>query len=160
MKFNLKVNLKAREGVADKKSVGKGAPAAGGKAKSPTGKKSPAKAAAPKKQNTGPLPDIEKTSQLKKKEDIEDEEKYADDEPKDGPNHYIILSGFYSPSFFNFIDEYGIPIDCLMKFKTSNPDLIGKFMAEIEERERLETNLKANLKINSKKFSLFSKYKI
>jgi len=28
--------------------------------------------------------------------------------------------------------------------------LIGKFMAEIEERERLETNLKANLKINSK----------
>ena len=139
--------MKAREGGTEKKSSTKGA-AAGGKAKSPTGKKSPSKAA-PKKQNTGPLPDIEKSSQLKKKEDIEDEEKYADDEPKDGPNHYIILSGFYSPTLFNFIDEYHIPIDCLMKFKAGNTELISKFMAEIEERERLETNLKANLKISS-----------
>ena len=102
------------------------------------------------------MPDIEKTSQLKKKEDIEDEEKFADDEPRDGPNHYIILSGFYSPTLFNFIDEYGIAIDCLMKFKTGNPELIGKFMAEIEERERLETNLKANLKINSMFFNSYS----
>ena len=104
------------------------------------------------------MPDIEKSSQLKKKEDIEDEEKFCDDEPKDGPNHYIILSGFYSATFFNFIDEFQIPIDCLMKFKTGNSELINKFMAEIEERERLETNLKANLKISSKKNSVFIKF--
>lgn len=45
------------------------------KDKSPTGKKSPTKGAA-KKANQGPLPEIEKQSQLKRKEDIEDEEKY------------------------------------------------------------------------------------
>lgn len=43
------------------------------KDKSPTGKKSPIKV---KKANQGPLPDIEKQSQLKRKEEIDDEEKY------------------------------------------------------------------------------------
>lgn len=71
-----------------------------------------------------------------------------DDEPRDGPHHYIIFSGFFSPTFFNFVDEYQIPVDCLMKFKTPNHDLIIKFMDEIEDREKLETNLKVNLKIN------------
>lgn len=43
------------------------------KEKSPTGKKSPTKQ---KKANQGPLPEIEKQSQLKRKEEIDDEEKY------------------------------------------------------------------------------------
>lgn len=73
-----------------------------------------------------------------------------DDEPKDGANHYIILSGFYSPNLFNLIDEVGIPIDCLIRFKTLNYELVKKFVSEVEERERLESNLKVNLKINSK----------
>lgn len=119
------------------------------KDKSPSGKKSPTKA---KKPAAGPLPEIEKQSQLKRKEDIEEEEKFLDDEPKDGPHHYIILSGFYSTGLFNFIDEFSIPIDCLIKFKSVHSDLINKFMFEIEDREKLETNLKANLKINSKYF--------
>lgn len=117
------------------------------KDKSPTGKKSPAKAK--KTGKDGAMPEIEKQSQLKRKEEIEDEERYIDDEPKDGANHYIILSGFYSPNLLNFIDEFSIPIDCLIKFKSMNYDLLKTFAAEIEEKERLETNLKANLKINS-----------
>ena len=114
------------------------------KDKSP-GRKSPSKT---KKGNTGPLPEIEKQSQLKKKEEIEEEEKYIDDEPKDGPNHYIILSGFYSHNIFTQLDDFMIPIDCLIKFKVANKSLIENFMLEIEERERLETNLKTNLKLN------------
>lgn len=114
------------------------------KDKSP-GRKSPSKA---KKGNAGPLPEIEKQSQLKKKEEIEEEEKYIDDEPKDGPNHYIILSGFYSTNFLNQLDDFMIPIDCLIKFKAANKNIIENFMVEIEERERLETNLKANLKLS------------
>lgn len=97
------------------------------------------------------MPEIDKQTQLKKKEDIEEEEKYTDDEPKDGPNHYIILSGFYSSTFFNFIDEFNIPVDCIIRFKAPNHDIINKFMLEIEDREKLETNLKANLKLNCKK---------
>jgi len=47
---------------------------AGKKDKSPTGRKSPAKAG--KKGNNAPLPEIDKQSQLKRKEEIEDEENY------------------------------------------------------------------------------------
>ena len=97
------------------------------------------------------MPDIEKQTQLKKKEELEEEEKFIDDEPTDGPSHYIILTGIYSPTFFNHIDEYNIPIDCLIKFKTSSEEVLKKFLNEIDEKERLETNLKANLKLNRKK---------
>ncbi len=73
----------------------------------------------------------------------------VDDEPKDGPDHYIILSGFYSPGLFNYIDEFCLPADCIIKFKSPNVDLIMQFLAEIENREKLETNLKTSLKISS-----------
>ena len=100
------------------------------------------------------MSDIEKQSQLKRKEDIEEEEKYFDDEPKDGPQHYIILSGFYSASLLNYLDEYLLPIDCIIKFKSPNPDRILKFMTEIQEREKTESNIKANLRINGIDFSI------
>lgn len=122
----------------------------GGKAKSPTGKKSPVKAKKP-----SGATDFTKQTNLKKKEE-EDDEKFMDDEPKDGPDHYIILSGFYSPFLFNYIDEFVLPVDCVIKFKSPNVDLIMQFMAEIENREKLETNLKTNLKISSKYDLFFS----
>ncbi len=120
-------------------------PSKGKKDKSPSGKKSPPKN---KKPAGGPLPDLEKQSQLKKKEELEEEEKFIDDEPTDGPSHFIIISGIYSTAFFNHIDEFSIPIDCLIKFRTQSETLLKKFLSEIDERERLETNLKANLKLN------------
>ena len=73
-----------------------------------------------------------------------------DDEPEDGPDHFIILSGFYSPALFNYLEEFQIPIDCIIKFKSPNTDVIASFLAEIESREKVETNLKTNLKISSK----------
>lgn len=116
------------------------------KDKSPSGKKSPTK---PKKTNAGAqLSDIEKQTQLKRKEDIEEEEKYFDDEPKDGPNHYIILSGFYSATLLNHLDDFQLPIDCIIKFKSPSSQRIFNFMTEIQEREKTETNLKANLRIS------------
>jgi hypothetical protein len=117
------------------------------KDKSPSGKKSPSKST--KKTNAGTqLADIDKQSQLKRKEDIEEEEKYFDDEPKDGPNHYVILSGFYSAMILNHLDEFQLPIDCIIKFKSPNTERIVSFLTEIQEREKTETNLKANLRIN------------
>ena len=77
---------------------------------------------------------------------------YTDDEPFDGPSHYIIISGIYSPTFFKYLDEFNLPIDCLIKFRAPSEcdELLKQFLAEIDERERLETNLKANLKLNRK----------
>ncbi len=142
----LKAVEKEKEAARISRSLTKNAPQKIKKDKSPTGKKSPAKQ--PKK-TAGPLPEIDKQSQLKRKEDIEDEEKHIDDEPRDGPNHYVILSGFYSPQLLENIDDFSIQVDCLMKFKSNSLDMIKKFINEIEEREGLETNLKANLKLSS-----------
>lgn len=62
----------------------------------------------------------------------------------------MILSGFHSANLLNFLDEVKVPIDCLIQFKSFNYDLAKSFGAEMEERERLENNLRANLKTNSK----------
>lgn len=79
---------------------------------------------------------------------------HLDDEPKDGPHHYIICSGFYSPNLFNYFDEFKIAPDGLMKFKSLNYELVRNFIGEIEDREKLETNMKINLKISSKSLLL------
>ena len=118
------------------------------KDKSPSGKKSPSKSTVKKTLGGTQLAEIDKQSQLKRKEDIEEEEKYFDDEPKDGPNHYVILSGFYSAMILNQLDEFQLPIDCIIKFKSPSTERIHSFLTEIQEREKTETNLKANLRIN------------
>ncbi len=74
--------------------------------------------------------------------------KKKDDEPLDGPSHYMIISGIYSPKFFQYLDEFNLPIDCLIKFKSPSEDALRRFLGEIDDRERQETNLKANLKLN------------
>ena len=130
--------------MASKKTSSRASAKGGKKEKSPSGKKSPPK----NKKAGGPMPDIEKTTVLKKKEELDEEEKFIDDEPIDGPSHYIIISGIYSTKFFNHVDEFGIPIDCLIKFKAQSDDTLRSFLGEIDEREKLETNLKANLKLS------------
>ena len=73
-----------------------------------------------------------------------------DDEPKDGPDYYFIISGFNNPAVFTHCEELNLNIDCILKFKSKNYERIKEFYKEIDDRERLETNLKANLKINGK----------
>jgi hypothetical protein len=157
--FFLKLNSNQKQNRGGEKKQAAAGKQAVKKDKSPTGKKSPAKGKKTGAAAGGPLPDIDKQSQLKRKEDIEDEEKYLDDEPRDGPHHYIILSGFYSANLLNYIDEFNLPLDCLVRFRSANSELIKKFITEIDEREKLETNLKTNLKINGTHFNRLMNHK-
>jgi hypothetical protein len=38
-----------------------------------------------------------------------------DDEPDDGPQHYVILTGLYHPHLASYIAETGIEQDCLIR---------------------------------------------
>ena len=39
----------------------------------------------------------------------------ADDEPADGPQHYVVITGFYEPYLLTYLDEIGIAVDCIIQ---------------------------------------------
>ena len=39
----------------------------------------------------------------------------VDDEPADGPQHYVIITGFYEPFLLMYLDEIGIAVDCIIQ---------------------------------------------
>lgn len=123
--------------------------AVGGKAdksKSPSGKKSPKP---PKKQSPAAQASIdthiEKSTGVKTREQINDETKYIDDEPKDGPNQYIFLSGFYTIGLLVGLDEIGIRIDTLTNVSCDHLNQTKHLFDEMIQRERQEQTLKADV---------------
>ena len=45
----------------------------------------------------------------------------ADDEPADGPQHYVVISGFYQPHLLTYLDEVGIAVDCIIQVESTIP---------------------------------------
>jgi hypothetical protein len=70
---------------------------------------------------------------------------YLDDEPVDGPNQYIYLSGFYSIGLLNALDENGIRIDTVSKISCDNINETKQLFDEMMHRERQEQTLKADV---------------
>ena len=68
-----------------------------------------------------------------------------DDEPKDGPNQYIYLSGFYSVGLLTALDEVGIRIDTITKISCDSLNETKKLFDEMMQRERQEQTLKADV---------------
>jgi len=44
----------------------------------------------------------------------------TDDEPADGPQHYVVITGFYEPHLLTYLDELGIAIDCIIGLQTDS----------------------------------------
>ncbi|XP_059211469.1 sperm-associated antigen 17 isoform X3 [Centropristis striata] len=59
------------------------------------------------------LPSKEKTK-LKRRDDVEPP-KFLDDEPQDGPQHYILLLGFYQPHLIGALDAIGVHVANVIK---------------------------------------------
>lgn len=59
-------------------------------------------------------PVLEKKTKLKRRDDIEPPN-YIDDEPDDGPQHYILLLGFYQPHLLGALDSIGIQVANVIK---------------------------------------------
>lgn len=45
----------------------------------------------------------------------------ADDEPKDGPQHYILLLGFYQPLLIGELDAIGVNVSSVIKLCSEQP---------------------------------------
>lgn len=70
---------------------------------------------------------------------------YLDDEPTDGPNQYIFLSGFYSIALLNGLDDVGILIDTITNVSCDSLNETKRLFDEMIQRERQEQTLKADV---------------
>ena len=43
---------------------------------------------------------------------------FSDDEPDNGPQHYIIMTGFHDPHLIGFLNELGLNVDCIIKLES------------------------------------------
>ncbi len=70
---------------------------------------------------------------------------YLDDEPNDGANQYIYLSGFYSIGLLNALDDVGIRIDTITNVSCDSLNETKRLFDEMIRRERQEQTLKADV---------------
>ncbi|CAF0822833.1 unnamed protein product [Adineta ricciae] len=114
----------------------------GGKKSPKVDKKKQAAVAAPP-----PVSDthIEKPPGVKTRDQITDETKYVDDEPNDGPNQYIYLSGFYSIGLLHALDDVSIRIDTITNVSSDNLDETNNLFEEMIRRDRQEQTLKSDV---------------
>ncbi|XP_041842655.1 sperm-associated antigen 17 isoform X2 [Melanotaenia boesemani] len=58
---------------------------------------------------SAPVPSTEKKTKLKRRDDI-DPPTFIDDEPECGPQHYVLLVGFYQPNLIAFLDAISVHV--------------------------------------------------
>ncbi|XP_071955355.1 sperm-associated antigen 17-like [Antedon mediterranea] len=104
----------------------KGGKEKGSRSKSPTkgkGKKSPE------------VPSPKKDSKLKKRGEDNDENKYIDDEPDDGPQHYVIIEGFTQVALLPLLSDLQINVDSIIKITSQNYESYEKLKKQLEDEE-------------------------
>ncbi|XP_050932117.1 sperm-associated antigen 17 isoform X1 [Lates calcarifer] len=85
------------------------------KAVPPSAKDKGGAKASDKKGKSPPSPvGPEKKTKLKRRDDVEPP-KFIDDEPDDGPQHYILVLGFYQPHLIGVLDAIGVHIANVIK---------------------------------------------
>ncbi|XP_069722802.1 sperm-associated antigen 17 [Phaenicophaeus curvirostris] len=99
----------------------------GGKAKSPSKKnlssaKKAEKERKGKKTEVGPLAPatVKKDTQLKRRGEVEEKDKYIDDEPDDGAHHYFIILNFHNLQLLPVMSELGIKISSIIRISSEN----------------------------------------
>ncbi|XP_038079367.1 sperm-associated antigen 17-like isoform X2 [Patiria miniata] len=95
--------------------------------------KSPAKG---KGKNKSPeIPSPKKESKLKKRGEEEDDNKYIDDEPDDGPQHYVIIEGFDLAPLLALLSDLGVNVDSIIKVGSEDYQRFERRKAQEEEEE-------------------------
>ncbi|XP_071495561.1 sperm-associated antigen 17-like [Diadema antillarum] len=125
-------DLKRRE---DEKKAADGSAKDGKKGKETGGgkrarSKSPAKG---KGKKSPEVPSPKKESKLKKRGEEDDDNKYIDDEPDDGPQHYVIIEGFDQAPLLSLLVDLGIHINCIIRLQAEDYSLFEKRRREEEE---------------------------
>ncbi|CAH1225250.1 SPAG17 [Branchiostoma lanceolatum] len=79
--------------------------------------KSPAKG---KGKKTPEPPAVKKDTKLKRRGEEDEENKYIDDEPDDGPQHYVLVHGFHQPQLVMALADVGVSVDSLLKITSED----------------------------------------
>lgn len=58
-----------------------------------------------------------------------------DDEPDDGPQHYIYITGFHHPHFLSHLADININVDCIIRINSENYDRYEPKVPEVGEGE-------------------------
>ncbi|KAK9524640.1 hypothetical protein VZT92_017015 [Zoarces viviparus] len=85
-----------------------------------------------------PVPPSKEKTKLKCRDDFRPP-KYIDDEPQDGPQHYILLLGFYQPQLIGALDAIGVHVANVIKLcseHTSEGQQQEQHSCEADEQSR------------------------
>ncbi|XP_056319183.1 sperm-associated antigen 17 [Danio aesculapii] len=85
------------------------------------------------------IPVPTKDTKLKRRGEEENTIKYIDDEPDDGPQHYILIVGFYEPLLISVLDSMGIHVSNVIKLG-SQRDEQSEAPKETEAEENHQSN--------------------
>ncbi|KAL4827576.1 hypothetical protein H8958_001752 [Nasalis larvatus] len=110
-----------------------------GKAKSPKEKKTPSAKPAKGKGKDQPEANapVKKTTQLKRRGEDDDTNRYIDDEPDDGAQHYIIVVGFNNPQLLAIMAELGIPVTSVIKISSENYEPLQSHLAAVNQQQEV-----------------------
>lgn len=126
--------------------------------------KSPGKGGKGKKT---PEPQVPKKdwSTLKKRGEEDTDNKYIDDEPDDGPQHYVFVSGFRQAQLFPLLVELGVNVSSVIKIFSESYITIDSILSQTSDvgagdtmkDEEVVAAEKARKEMNEKELALFWK---
>ncbi len=56
----------------------------------------------------------------------------TDDEPDDGPQHYVIISGFHHPHLLSYLSDIGVNVDCIIKVQSEDYHQLDTVLAAVQ----------------------------
>ncbi|XP_055887729.1 sperm-associated antigen 17-like isoform X4 [Biomphalaria glabrata] len=93
-------------------------------------------------------------SKLKKRGEEDDDAKYIDDEPDDGAQQYILISGFHDPHIFKALEEIGVNVSCILRLSTQDSNSQVK-KSDINSEDQHKIEIKIPEKELTKEICLF-----
>ncbi|XP_028940322.1 sperm-associated antigen 17-like, partial [Antrostomus carolinensis] len=102
----------------------------GGKEKAKPPGKTAEKERKGKKTEGGPSASVtvKKDTQLRQRGEVEEKDKYIDDEPDDGAHHYFIILDFHNPQLLPVMSELGINISSVIRISSENYEPLQAYL--------------------------------
>nr|XP_008113485.1 PREDICTED: sperm-associated antigen 17 isoform X2 [Anolis carolinensis] len=108
---------------------------------------------------------VKKDTELKRRGEDDDLDKYIDDEPDDGAQYYFIVCGFYSPQLLPILSDLGVNIGSVIKISSDNYGPLKTHLGATAQQEELvlggevvETEKKKKKEKVVKDMEIFWKY--
>ncbi|XP_075620557.1 sperm-associated antigen 17 [Balearica regulorum gibbericeps] len=79
---------------------------------------------------------VKKDTQLKRRGEVEEEDKYIDDEPDDGAHHYFIILDFHNPQLLPMMSDLGINISSVIRISSENYKPLQTYLEATELQEQ------------------------